>query len=177
MRRAWGDGKDIGFVLEAHGCKPGGSLPPSLCSQKKIWRCSIWYHTEVSRGGKIALRDRPAITVAVSLGAYQERPCGAMLGIGAPPARNQEAESPASQIVVQIEQVAVIVTPELGSQPEQGMTRRETEDPVNVRVMAEQRNVLAFCERRDAGSWMRVPDRTQEWRGEENVSDGAEPDD
>lgn len=75
---------------------------------------------------------------------------------------------------MQIEQMGVLVAPELGGQAQERAAGGETEDPLNMRVVAEEGNVLPFREYGDAGPGMRAPDCPQEWRGEKNVTDGAE---
>jgi hypothetical protein len=45
---------------------------------------------------------------------------------------------------------------------------------MNVRIVAEKRNVLSFRQQGHACAGMRVPDRAKEWGSEEDVSDRAE---
>jgi len=174
MRRTGSHGHDIGFGLPSYRREPGGNLFARFRPEKEFRRCTIRGYAEVAGGGKVALRYRPAVAVAISLAIYQQRSRHAVFGIGSPTAGNDQAEGSTAQIVMEIEAVAVIVAPELGSKTQEGTARGESEHQVNMRVVAEERNVLPFREYRDTGTGVRLPDGPQQRRREENIPDGAE---
>jgi hypothetical protein len=75
---------------------------------------------------------------------------------------------------MKIEQMGVVVTPELGGQAQERAAGCKPHHALNIRVVAQERNVLPLGEYSHPRPGVSVPDGPQERRGEENVSDGAE---
>ena len=121
VRRPRRDGHDVGLGLRSPPTISQSPPPARSASAptKNSGGATVGRHAEIACGGEVALGYRPPIAIAVSLPVNQQGPGPAVLGIGAPVAWHQRAKRPAPEVVVQVEQVGVLVPPELGGQPEQ----------------------------------------------------------
>jgi hypothetical protein len=174
VSRAGSQSHDVRLLFQTYRSQPIDYLFSGLGAHEEIRGRSIRLDTKITSRREVSLSNRTPVAVPVPLRPDQPCPGEPMLGVGSPPARHEETQCPASQIVVQIQQVSVLVRPELRSKAEKRSVRRQAEHEIHIRIMAEQRHVLALRKDRDPGSRMSVPDGSQQRRGEEDVSDGAE---
>jgi hypothetical protein len=98
-----------------------------------------------------------------------------MLGVRPPTTRHQYPEQPGSEAVVQIQQMGVPPRSQLGRHSGQCLFVRHPKNPIEMGVVAQQWYIHLFGEHADACGGVTLSDRPKQRRGQENVSDRAEP--
>jgi hypothetical protein len=111
----------------------------------------------------------------VSFGVNQERSRYPMFGIGVPPAGHQRAQHPGAQAIVQVESMGVSARSQLGRDTRKRPASPETNHPIDVGIVAKQRDMSLLGEHRNTGCRMPEADGAEQWSGQEHVADGAEP--
>src|SRR5215210_6175163 len=123
----WRDCDDVRLLGQPHRVQPRGSLFSCFGPQKELRRSAIWRYAQLLGRREVALGDGPPVAIAVALPTNQPGSGEPVLRVGSPAAWHQNTECSASKVVVQIEQVSVLVCPQVRGQAEYRAARCQTE--------------------------------------------------
>ena len=91
--------------------------------------------------------------------------------------RSQDPQREASKAPVKIQAMAEAAPTNLFRQTAQGLARHQRNNPINVRIVAEQGNERFLGKHRHPCSRMPLPESAEQRSGEKDIADRAEPDD
>src|SRR6266850_4795088 len=144
--------------------------------QKKLGWAAVGLHVECARRLEVALGDRHVLAVDVDLRRDQRGPGELALGIGRPLAWHEQAQRGTPEAAVQVEPVRRPERAQPAREVGDPLVRLELDDPVEVRILDQQRRQGALGDEIQLRVGMTPVQRAHERSGEEDVADGAEPD-